>query len=233
MSISAAALQTLHRLHRQLTDLRERLARGPKRVAGAKANVAKIESDLAAAREQVKQTRLAADKKQLDLKSAEERIGNWKVQLNTAASNKEYQQLQEQIAAAEMATSVQADEILEQLERVDDLSDGVKATEQLLDAGRKELDKTIAAVQDEAEKLNAEVARLEADLSVAEKQVPGDFKAEYARLIANKGAEGLAEAEDGVCTGCGQKMTLNMQSDLSLSKPTFCQSCGVLLYLPE
>ena len=233
MSISAAALRELHRLHSQLADLRGRLERGPKRVAGSKANVAKVETDLQAARETVQQTRLAADKKQLDLKTAEERIENWKIQLNSAGSNKEYQQLQEQIAAAEMATSVQADEILEILERVDELSAGVTEIESLLAAGRDELEKTIATVQEEAETLRSEVARLDGDLTAAEQQIPGDFKIEYRRLIDSKGADGLAEAEDGVCTGCGQKMTLNMQSDLTLSKPTFCKTCGCLLYLPE
>ncbi|MEM1303942.1 MAG: phospholipase [Planctomycetota bacterium] len=233
MSISAAALQTLHRIHGQLADLRARLERGPKRVAGSKANVAKVEADLQAARETVKQTRLAADKKQLDLKAAEERIANWRVQLNTAASNKEYQQLQEQIAAAEMATSVQADEILEMLERVDELTRGVADIETLLSKGRDELEKTIATVQADAETIRGEIERLEAELAVAEQEVPGDFKTEYRRLIDAKGAEGLSEAEDGVCIACGQKMTLNMQSDLALSKPTFCKSCGCLLYLPE
>ena len=56
---------------------------------------------------------MTGDRKQLDLKASELRIADWKVKLNTCSSNKEYQTMNEQIAAAEMAGSVLADEILE------------------------------------------------------------------------------------------------------------------------
>jgi predicted nucleic acid-binding Zn-ribbon protein len=74
---------------------------------------------------------------------------------------------------------------------------------------------------------------LESDLAHAESALPEDFKADYARVVQSKGADGLAVAEDGVCSGCGQQITLNMQNQLMLSRPIFCKACGRLLYLPE
>ena len=232
-TVSAATLRELHRLHEQLTDLRGRLERGPRQVAAHKASVAKLEADLQAARDLVQETRKAADSKQLDIKAQEDRIAGWESQLNTAKSNEVYQTLQEQIAAGRMAASVLEDETLELLGRVDEHTAGVATAEEHLAAGQAELKKVAEHVATTGETLRAEVARLEGDLETAEKELAGDFQAEYRRVIAAKGADGLAPAEDGVCQGCGQSITLNMQNDLALSKPTFCKSCGVLLYLPE
>ncbi len=62
---------------------------------------------------------MAADQKQLQLKSSEDKVKDLRRKLNAAASNREYQALLEQIAADEMANSVLADEILEALEKID------------------------------------------------------------------------------------------------------------------
>ncbi|MGL4511616.1 MAG: zinc ribbon domain-containing protein [Lacipirellulaceae bacterium] len=232
-TVPAAALRELHRLHGQLVDLRARLERGPKQVAAHRGNVERLEQELADAHERVKQTRVAADQKQLDLRSSDARLKNWKSQLDSSTSPKEYQALSEQIAAAEMAASVLADEGLELMERVDELvAKGVEAAATLA-AGRDELAKVDAQVERTATALRGEIERLEADLAVAEKALPGEFKDDYRRVVRNKGADGLAPCEDNTCQGCGQQVTPNMENDLRLSKPVFCKVCGCLLYLPE
>ena len=232
-NVTAAALRELYRLHSQLADLRGRLERGPKQVAAHKASVAKLEAAAAAAHQLVQDTRKAADGKQLDVKAQEEKIATWNGQLNSASSNKEYQTLQEQIAAGEMAASVLEDETLELLGRVDDLVVAAGEADKHVESGKAELAKVEENVAATSETLRSEVARLEADLEAAEKQLPGDFKGDYQRVVRARGAEGLAPSEDGVCNGCGQSITLNMQNDLALSRPVFCKSCGCLLYLPE
>ena len=232
MSITAAALRELHRIHQQLADLRDRLERGPKQVRAREANVAQLEARLADARERSKQTQMAIDRKQLDLKSGEQKVVDLRVKLNAASSNREYQALLEQIAAAEMAGSVLSDEILEGLEKIDQLGLGVKEADKNLAAGKQELEKARRAVEDSAATIRSDLTRLEGELAQAEKALPADLKADYQRVVRSKGADSLASAEDGVCTGCGQQITLNMQNELKLSKMVFCKTCGRLLYLP-
>lgn len=231
MSDTASTLQELHGLLTVLADQRGRLERVPAAVRARKGAVAKLEADLATARDLVKQTRMAADQKQLDLKSSEERIAGWNVNLNTAASNKEYSTLQEQIAAAEMANSVLSDEILEMLERVDDLEQQAAKAEQDFATGQEDLRKFAGEVEEKVAALRADITRLEGEVATTQKRLQGDFVGEFKRLIAAKGAEGMASSQGGVCDGCGRSITLNMQNELSLgSKPVLCQSCGALLY---
>lgn len=233
MAVTAELLRELHRIHQQLADLRERLERGPRQVRARENNVAKLGEQLAAAQDNAKQTRMAADQKQLDLKSGEIKIEDLKGKLNTCSTNKEFHALQEQIAAAEMANSVLADEILEALERVDKLDVDVGKAAQVLDAGNAELEKCRSSVATEADSIRSDLERLEGDLASAEGNLPGDFRDDYNRVIRAKGADGMSAADERICTGCGQQMTLNMQNDLLLSKPVFCKACGRLLYVGE
>jgi predicted nucleic acid-binding Zn-ribbon protein len=231
MSVTAAALRELHRIHQQLADLRDRVERGPKQIRAREANVAQLESNLAAARERAKQTQMALDRKQLDLKAGEQKVVDLRVKLNAASSNREYQALLEQIAAAEMAGSVLSDEIIEGLDKVDQLHVAVKEAEQHLTSGKQELEKVRRGIEETATTIRADIARLETELANAEQSLPADLKNDYQRVVRSKGADSLAVADDGVCSGCGQQITLNMQNELKLSRLVFCKSCGRLLYL--
>ena len=231
MSVTAAALRELHRIHQQLADLRDRVERGPKQIRAREANVAQLEAAVAAARERAKQTQMALDRKQLDLKSGEQKVVDLRVKLNAANNNREYQALLEQIAAAEMAGSVLSDEIIDGLDKIDVFANATKEAEQQLAAGRQELEKSRRAVEDAAASVRANITTLEGELAEAERGLPADLKADYQRVVRSKGADSLAIADDGVCTGCGQQITLNMQNELKLSRLVFCKSCGRLLYL--
>ncbi len=73
--------------------------------------------------------KVAIDGKQLQLQGGEENVQKRRRQLREAKDNREYQALLEQIAADEMANSVLADEILETMERFDEVSKQVVEAE--------------------------------------------------------------------------------------------------------
>ncbi len=233
MAVTTAVLRELHRIHGQLSDLNDRLARGPRQVKAREGQVAGQETALAEVRESTKQAKIASDKKQLDLKSGEMKIEDLKTKLNGCSSNKEYQALLEQISASEMAGSVLADEILETMEKIDQLEAQIGEVEKTLELANHELVKCRDKVASESEVIRADIERLEGELKGAEQGLPADLKDEYRRVIRGKGVDGMAEADGRVCQGCGFQITLNMQNDLLLSKPIFCKACGCLLYISE
>ena len=233
MAVSTEVLRELHRIHVQLSDLRDRLARGPRQVQVHKKNVAEQQSTLESASNAVKQTKMAADKKQLDLKTSENKIVDLKAKLNGCSSNKEYQTLLEQIAATEMTNSVLADEILEAMDKTDQLEIAASSAQSHVTAAETELTKCQERVSAEAGGIRTDIERLEAELVSTEKELPTEMRTDYQRVIRSKGADGMAAADGQVCLGCGKQITLNMQNELLLSKPVFCKSCGSLLYLSE
>jgi predicted nucleic acid-binding Zn-ribbon protein len=226
-------MRTLHRILRQQADVRERIAAGPRQVAAHEARVAAAEAARTAAQDEAKKAKMAADQKQLQMKSAEAKIRDLEGKLNACKTNREYQTLKEQIAADGMALKVLEDEILEALERIDVLKPAVPAAEAALEAVRKALTEAKARVDAETGRLTGEVARVRAELEAVEKELADEVREKYERVVKHKGADGMAPADGQTCGGCFQQITGNMLSDLMLGRLVTCRSCGRLLYVPE
>lgn len=233
MSSTAEILRQLHRIHRQLADLNERADRGPKTIKVREANVARLKGALEEARERTLQSRKAADQKQLQLKSGEDKIVDLQTKLNTANSNREYQTLLEQIEGDKMTNSVLEDEILEGLDKIEQLQIEAGEAEKHLDEGTRQLEQTKKSVADEADLIKADIQRLEAELADAEKSLPENFQAEYSRVVNVRGESAMAHVEDDCCSGCYQQLTPNMISKLMMDHVVCCTSCGCILYFPE
>lgn len=226
-------MRTLHRIHTQLSDLRGRIAAGPRQIAAFTAHGEQADAGRTGVLEDVKKAKMAADQKQLQLKSAESKIRDLDGKLNACKTNREYQTLTEQIAADRMAMKVLEDEILESLERIDTVKKTLPAAEAALEAARKVLGETKARVAAEASQLDSEVQRLLRELEATERELPADIRDLYDRAVKHKGEEGLAPLDGESCGGCFRQITGNMYSELLVGKVVMCRSCGRLLYLPE
>ena len=233
VALVTETLRSLHRIHQQLADMSDQLAAGPRTVAVRTKQVEATETKKATAHDDVKKAKVAADQKQLQLKTAEAKIRDLQGKLNACKTNREYQTLTEQIAADTMASKVLEDEILEALERVDALKPMVPAAEAELAAAKKLLDEAKALVAAETGRLEGEVRRVRAELETVERDLPDDVREKYARIVKQKGADGMAPLDGQSCGGCFQQITGNMVSDLMLGKIVACRSCGRLLYVPE
>jgi len=233
MALTAENLIVLHRVHRQLADLRERAERGPRQIKAREANLAKMNEELAKIQADAKAAKVRVDQKNLLLKSGEDKIVNLEAKLNAAQSNREYQALKDQIAADKMANSVLADEILEGLEKLDEFKVLVADAQAKIVTAKEELGKAQAVVASQSELLHADIKRLEGELVTAELDLPDDFREVYVRIVRSRGADAMAEVEAEVCTGCSVRLTPNMSSEVSMGRAVTCKSCGRLIYRPE
>jgi uncharacterized protein len=233
MAVTAETFRVLHRIHKQLADLRERADRGPRQIKAREANLAKMNEDLAKLQAESKASKIRADQKQLLLKSGEDKIVNLEAKLNASQSNREYQALKDQIAADKMANSVLADEILEVFEKLDEYKPLLAEAQAKINTAKDDLAKAQAAVKDQNLLLEGDIKRLEAELLIAEQDLPDDFRQAYVRIVRSRGADAMAEVEAGVCTGCSVNLTPNMNAELSMGRAVTCKSCGRLIYMPE
>ncbi len=233
MTLITENLQKLHRLHQQITDLRDRLERGPRQLT-AKGNelagVKQVEADL---KEQATQMQMKADEKQLTGREREASIEDLKTKLNACSSNEVYASLVKDIKSNQEAASQIDDQILELLEEIEELEQ--KMAEAV--GRREEVSTSLAQVQGEVEQsqkqLGEELDRVQGELKETESQLPEDFKQDYNHMAETRGEGALAPVENECCSGCHQRITPQMINELYLSKPVFCKSCGCLLYLPE
>jgi hypothetical protein len=233
VATTASVIRTLHRIQRQLTDLRGQLAAGPKQISVQTKRLQNVENERSALAETLKKARKHADEKQLLLRSSEAKINELEAKRNTAKANREYQLLGEQIDADKMAIRVLEDEILESLERVDEITsqqpaatDNVKKVTAALEELKKQVQKRATQLEGEMARVLSKLAEVESELAVETREV-------YQRVVKHKGEDGMASSEGGCCGGCHQKLTGKMLSQLMAEDVAMGRSCGRLLYEAE
>lgn len=234
VQVSVETLRTLHRIHRQLTDLRERLQRGPRKVVAREANAKRQETELDRVRDEAKAIRLTIETKSSQLKGSEAKLAELRVKLNQAKSNTEFQAFKDEIAAKEAAKSVLEDEILEAMERSEAHRTTLDEAEANLQKARDEAQKSRVEFQDIEPRLQADIQRLQKELVVVEEGLPPELHDGYQRVVRVRGENALAPVIEGqFCGACNHQLRLNTLNDLILQRPRFCDNCGALLYVAE
>jgi len=232
-NIATETLRTLHRIRRQLDDLNERLERGPRVVRAHRANVERLEAELQKLRDEARTLRMATDDKQNQLASGETSVAKRRQQLQAASSNREFQALQDEVAAADKTNEVLEIEILEALDKLDGYDQRIEQAVAAVAKARQEAEKATQDVAKQEPHVRGDIERLRGELQHCEADLPGDFRETYQRVIRQKGEDALAPVQGEFCGGCNQHVPVNMINDLMLSRPVTCKACGRLLYLPE
>lgn len=229
---NSQAFEHLHSLLQQIHDAEYVLSHGPRRIAAAQKKVAAAEQACSAQKEHILELKKQADSNSLNLKSREAEIEKLSGQLNQAASNKEYDIIQGQIATKKEADAALEDSILELLSDVDDASDKLQQLEDEL-AELVENSKSVSAdVKAREPGLQAEVERLRAEIAEAEKVITGgEARSTYKRLKEAQGPTALAAVEDGYCSECNTNCTPQDQVRLNMGEFVLCRACGRILYL--
>ena len=231
--VDVGLLRTLHRMLKQRTDLMDRKSRGPRKVSIALTAEQELIAQLEAVKERKKTTRLNADRKQLQLQEREAKVEEMKGRRNACSSNREFQILNDTIAADEQASSVLADEILEQLEKLDQIDTENEKANTDLERARVELEKVRGNVERELAIVEADLAVVLQELNEEEGKLPLEIKGEYLRLVQALGEDVLAGVDDNTCGNCFTVLSAQVHSELLMAIGVFCKSCGSLLYISE
>ena len=230
MSLDFGLLQSLHRMLRQLTDIEDRMRRGPMKVKVVESNETSFASDEAASLAKQEELRRSSNDKTMQLNEREAKIEDMKHKLNTCDSNKEFQLLKDRIAADLQANSVLQDEILELLERLDVVNEEVAQAKANHQKAKGETVAMRDKVQLELSELEAEKTRVTTELAESEKKLPGTMTEDYRRLVRLKGENAFAMSMIDTCDNCNHRLTTQTVSDLMMKKLVYCPGCGAVLY---
>ena len=232
-TITADKLRRLRRIIQQIADLNDRISRGPRQVVAGQNAVAQTEEQILSLKNAWKTMRMQSDDQQVQLKQREAKLVDLERKLNECKTNTEFKLLKDQIAAERQANAVLEDEILDKMERLDQLVLDIKETEQLRDRAQQEHEKTAKRVEQESEGLQSELARVTNELQEVEQGFPADFRAEYQRLVRTHGPDALAPVDGETCGTCHTTLSSQTMNQLYLSRIVFCKSCGCVLFLAE
>ena len=224
-----------------LASLDEKLQRVDKRrreqqdaVSAASAALEAAQAHLADRHEEIMRLKKEADALNLDVRSAEDEVERFDLQLLGAKSNKEYDILRRELEAGQAKKSKLEDEVLERLERADVVAEEEAAAKAALEEATKSLDEK----KKTAESVEGELAQEESSLRQERDGVVSGLDTEtrhsYDRLLAQRRDSAMSKVVDGVCSACARKLTPQLTNLVDIGEEiVHCMSCQRILYLDE
>jgi predicted nucleic acid-binding Zn-ribbon protein len=233
MSGPALVMREAHRLRKLARDLQEQLERGPRQLKAQQAKVAYRETLLREEQDAIKKLKVATHEKEVSLKTAHAQIAKYQKQLSEAASKKEYDALQNEIAVAKTHTQQLEDEIFASLTEGEERAAKIPELEKGVRQAKDEAAAFEKGTEERKAGLMAHLAEAQAKLKEVEAGVPTDFRTQYTRIVTAMGADGFAAVIGRNCSSCHTALTVQHYTDLQQGLFSICRSCGRILYLPE
>ncbi|MEE9604208.1 MAG: C4-type zinc ribbon domain-containing protein [Candidatus Scalindua sp.] len=172
--------------------------------------------------------------KELDLKTDEEQINKFKVQLNSIKTNKEYSALRSEIGCKEADKSLLEDEILSMMSTLEATGTEYKKLTEELKQDEEKLNEFIKSVDEDVKKTDEEIEKLQNDQEKYSNLLDEDTLYHYKRLSNVKGGKAIIEVVDNVCGGCFMNITLQtLNSLMGGNDLVLCPNCKRILFLNE
>lgn len=203
-----------------------------------KENIQKLQKQLGEIKQKAKQLRIEVDKKDLELKSNEEKINKLNTQLNTVRTNKEYSALTNEIKSAKADNDVIEDVILNLFNQNESIQKEAKEVEEKIKEETNQLNAMSVQVSEEITRIKTEI---ESACQLRQKntaQIDADALSKYEKIICNKtdrtALACVGEPSKGyyTCQGCHMDVPPQQVNELMKKKEIICcKSCLRILYI--
>ena len=222
----------------QLQDLdlaadraRRRIADMPAAQQALEARVAERAAAVAGVKERMAAAQAARRDIEKELAAVQTRLSKYKGQLMEVKTNKEYQAMQKEMAAAEHDVRAHEDKLLEHMEYAETFAAELKAAEAALKTAQAEVARELKALDAERTDLEAELARVTEARGGVVAKLSRETLMLFERVAHGRRGIAVAEARDGLCTVCHVRLRPQMFNEVRRNDGLHqCDSCTRILY---
>jgi hypothetical protein len=215
---------TAERLRRRIEAIPGAQTALENRIAAATAAVAGI-------KERITANQAARRDIEKDLAAVQTRLSKYKDQLMEVKTNKEYQAMQTEIAAAEQSVRGQEDRLLERMEETETLAGEVKVAEAALKSEQTEVARERQNLDTERATLDRDLERTLAERGKVAAALPPGALATFEQIAKHRKGLALSEARDGHCTQCHVRLRPQVFNEVRRNDSLIqCENCSRILY---
>jgi len=227
MQDSLRKLRALQELDNELRALRSKADELPKRIARLRDEATRVREEFqateAALIEHRKQYKLA----DLDLKSADERVSHYSVQLYSAKTNEQYKAFLKEIDAQKRLKSQIEDRMIALLEAAEALEVKRKAAEKSATQSAAENDRKIEVLEEERVELEAATSERVARRDGVLFSLPADLLRLYRRVADRKHGIAVVSVTGERCNGCYNPIPPQRMVEIERRDRVYtCEACG-------
>lgn len=231
MSPELQLLIQLQDLDLNLDRVRLRIAEIPAAQEALEARLAERTGGLSEVKERIAASVARRREIEKELAAVQGRLSKFKGQLMEVKTNKEYQAMQKEMAAAETDVRGHEDRLLDRMEEAETLAADLKAAEAALKTEQGDVAREQKALAAERASLDTELQTTTAARQAIVAQLSRDAVALFERIAHGRRGLAVAEARDGLCTACHVRLRPQIFNDIRRNDGLHqCDSCTRILY---
>lgn len=193
-------------------------------------NLQRLEKELAAASETLRDLELKVDKGEGELSILESKLSETETRLFAGGmSGKETEYMRLEVESLRGQREAMEGRVLALLDELDPAREEVARIQAEIDETRAEHQRLEAVIQEEWRKIDSELARKEEAKKEALQPVPSDLVDLYEELRRNKEGVGIAAFENGVCGGCHMALSPSEREEAFSTDLPRCVHCRRIL----
>ncbi len=213
-------------IHARLKEVEIALA-DETELSQSRAKTNQITADLQQARQNLRNAEFETQQQHIKIEQTEATLYGGKVRIP-----KELKDLENEVAALKRHLSVLEDRQLESMEAEEEASKCLGEASAELETVQASHNRRLAGLNQEKEKLEKDLKRLEDERRVSASTIPAEDLSVYEALRQKRRGIAVAKVADKACAACGS--TLNamlLNAAHSPNQLNMCDHCGRILYL--
>jgi len=234
-------LIALQEVENRLRAVRTRLERCRKRVLLQENLLRTLHNEFEAKKEEIKLTRMQADRLELELKNRDAQIVRLRAALNTAKSNREYSVILTELNTAKADNSKVESQILDLMKNVETDDAQCKEVQARIDEQSKRVEEVRKESESVAAECEKEMAKIQRQWEQTAQGVSHEALTVFKRVADSYDGQALAtieqrdsHAEAYSCGGCNMALTAETVNQLMSHDDIIrCGSCTRILVLQE
>lgn len=227
-------LRQLQAIDGQLFQLRRQLEEKPRELETANARMAAQEQRLKAADDRLKTLQLSQKEREVELQTREANMKKLQGQLFQVKTNKEYTTMQREIDSIKADNSLLEEDILKLFDAIEQASKERQAQQRALADEQERLKAERANVERELSAINDQLAQLERSRQTIVPNLPPHTLAAYERVLDLREGLALVPLMGNSCGGCHRRLPPQVVNEVLLkAKLVTCETCNRILYFDE
>ena len=224
-------LVELQKFDGEIYRLKTEIAVLPSRRKKMELDSEKKKAGLRAAEEQLKGIQLSQKQKEMDLQTREEKIKKLQGQLYQLKSNKEYTAMELEIKGLKADKSLLEEEILELLDRMDQVKTKVAQEKELFSADEKKAKEELEVLKKGEGEAQQKVSELQEKRKVHLPNIDVKLLVQYEKVLKSREGLALVPVRNNACSGCHMGLPPQVVNEIQLQdKLVVCESCARILY---
>jgi hypothetical protein len=227
-------LWALQQLDTELRTLNEKLSRTPSRVNDLKKAAAAIKAELNQAKTDIIEHKKQYKLCELELKTTEEKVAGYSVQLYSAKTNEQYKAFLKEIEAQKKQKNGIEDRMIGLMEETEALDRKVKLNEKESAELDSETTRKVEMLESEKKELEAAIATRQQQRETTAAAIPAELLKRYERVRASKGGIAVATVRKERCSGCLSPIPAQRIVEVDRQDRLYlCEACGRILIVAQ